>query len=327
MQNEKKRILLVDTMALFSRSYFGLLKTNMRSSQGIGTWAVYGFLKALFEQIGSYRPDFVICADEGGKGFRKTWSPEYKSGRGPSDPELINQKNFLMAGLEELGIPVIRQVGYEADDIICSITKNQLAYKSETEAWVLPASELHFRILTVDQDLLALVKPGDVELLLWKSDKSETLFTTNEDVVVNSKMGVLPHQITDYKALVGDSSDNIAGLKGFGPAAALKFFAAYDSLREAKNDGFSKLSPRHQKLILDNTSQIELSYALAKLYDIPNSALVLYNMNSDWEPNVFLNVLEFRSFLSQFQNPLWKSVTFLYGVKKNEEKLIEPVSS
>lgn len=309
------RVLVIDFMALFARSYHGLIKTGMLNSQGIGTWAIFGFIKALLENVNSFQPQFVVCAEEGGSSFRKTWSQDYKAGRGKQETEFFNQKNILLTALEEVGIPILRVSGYEADDLIYSLTKNTFAYQglNRDEAYVLenPVEELKIRVLTVDQDLLALVKPN-CEVLVWKSNKTECLYQTDEDVLKG--YGFLPHQITDMKALTGDKSDNISGVKGFGEVAAKKFFTFYSSLKEAHLDNFSKLTPRHQTLLLDNISSIEQSYSLAKMYDIPNSALILYEMVRR-EPNIFIDVLEFRSLASQLRYPSWTPVTFKYGFK------------
>jgi len=203
-----KRLLLVDTSALFHRSRSALMRTcgELTTSAGIPVTGTMGFLNALFAIMGKYEYDCVIPCAEGGNNWRKRESADYKANRGSENiAHYADQGLLLDEVLPTLGMTVVRAPGYEADDVIAHISRHSVAY-----------SEVH--ILTCDKDLLQLVS-NKVKVLLFNSAKKMELVDIDG---VLKHFGVFPVEVKYFKALAGDSSDNVAGIKGIGPKTAVK---------------------------------------------------------------------------------------------------------
>lgn len=203
-----KRLLLIDTSALFFRSRSALTRAmgEMVTSAGIPVTGTYGFLNALFAVMAKYDYSCVIPCAEGGNNWRKKESTEYKSTRTSADIAHYEDQSLLLDEvLPTLGMNVVKQPGFEADDAIGHISRHSCAY-----------DEIH--ILTCDKDLLQLVT-NRVKVLLFSSAKKMEL--VDIDGVVRH-FGVFPSEVKYFKALAGDSSDNVAGIKGIGKKTAVK---------------------------------------------------------------------------------------------------------
>jgi 5'-3' exonuclease len=203
-----KRLLLVDTSALFFRSRSALTRAmgEMTTSSGIPVTGTYGFLNALLSVMAKYDYSCVIPCAEGGNNWRKRESSEYKGNRESAGvAHYADQSLLLEEVLPTLGMNVAKAGGYEADDVIAHISRHSAAY-----------DEIH--ICTCDRDLLQLVT-NKVKVLLFNSAKKMELVDIDW---VLYKEGVYPSEIKYKKSLCGDSSDNVAGLKGVGPKTAIK---------------------------------------------------------------------------------------------------------
>jgi 5'-3' exonuclease len=203
-----ERLLLVDSNALFHRSRSALARTmgEMSTSHGVPTTGTYGFLNALFSVIEKYNFDSVIPVYDAGNNWRKKESTDYKADREKSSIEHYADQNLLIEDvLPALGFTPVGVPGYEADDIIATISRRSPAYK-----------EIY--ILTCDKDLLQLVN-NRVKVILFNSTKKTQLVDLDG---VREIFGVWPADVKYYKALAGDSSDNVAGLKGVGNKTAVK---------------------------------------------------------------------------------------------------------
>jgi DNA polymerase-1 len=164
------------------------------------------FLNALFAVMDKYGYDCVIPCTEGGGNWRKKESGEYKATReGASIAHYADQSLLLEEVLPTLGMTIAKAPGYEADDVIAHISRHSAAYE-----------EVH--ILTCDKDMLQLVT-NKVKVLLFSSSKKMEL--VDIDGVIRH-FGVYPSEVKYFKALAGDSSDNVAGIKGIGPKTAVK---------------------------------------------------------------------------------------------------------
>ena len=204
----QKRLLLVDTSALFHRSRSALLRTagELTTSAGVPVTGTFAFLNALFSVMAKYQYDCVVPVAEGGNNWRKKESGEYKANRESAGiAHYADQSLLLEEVLPTLGMTVARVPGYEADDVIAHISRHSTAY-----------SEVH--ILSCDQDILQLVT-NKVKVLLFNSAKKMSLYGIDEVV---EKLGVYPAEVKYLKALSGDSSDNVAGIKGIGPKTAIR---------------------------------------------------------------------------------------------------------
>jgi 5'-3' exonuclease len=203
-----KDLLLLDVNAIFHRSRSALSRTmgEMMTSGGIPVTGTYGTLNTIFSVIEKGEYDCVIpCFDAGGN-FRKKLNDSYKGNREKSSLAHYSDMSLLVEEvLPTLGFSPVGVKGWEADDVIATISRNSPAFR-----------EVH--ILTVDADLLQLVG-NRVKVILFNSVKKTKTYGIDEVV---EKFGVFPAEVKYYKALAGDSSDNVAGIKGIGPKTAVR---------------------------------------------------------------------------------------------------------
>ncbi len=202
------RLLLIDTSALFHRSRSALMRScgELTTSHGVPVTGTMAFLNALFAIMGKYEYDCVIPCAEGGNNWRKKESGEYKANRESANIAHYTDQGLLLDEvLPTLGMTVVKAPGYEADDVIAHISRHSPAYE-----------EIH--IVSCDKDLLQLVN-NKVKVLLFNSAKKMEL--VDIDGVIKH-FGVYPSEVKYFKALCGDSSDNVAGIKGIGPKTAVK---------------------------------------------------------------------------------------------------------
>ena len=210
-----KKLLLVDGNSLLFRAYYSTIYTNpMKTSAGVPTNAVFGFISMLNKAVSQVQPDAILVAwDAGKKTFRHEKYPEYKGTRKPLDEELIAQMPIVREFLDEAGYVRYEEEGYEADDIIGSMAA--------------AAPDMQTTILTGDKDLLQLVDPSTTVLIMKKG--IQEMDVMNEKAI-EEKYGLKPEQIIDLKGLMGDASDNIPGVKGIGEKTALKLLHDYGSV-------------------------------------------------------------------------------------------------
>jgi len=217
-----KRVLLVDGHSLAFRAYWAFQRGNdggLRTKAGIPTSVSFGFLKALFEAL--TKEDFVGCAvafDHHLPTFRHEVDETYKAGRPETPEEFITDLRNLKALLIALNIPTLEMVGFEADDILGTLAIQGIHTNHQV------------KILSGDQDFFQLIDPqGQIKVLQPNNKQGMILeFGVQE---VKDKMGVWPQQIVDYKALCGDSSDNIPGVRGIGAKTAVKLLEDYPDLQ------------------------------------------------------------------------------------------------
>ncbi len=213
-----KTLILIDGHALAFRQYYALERSNMKTSDGTPTWAVYGFFKAIFDLLknNALKTDAIAVAfDVSHHTFRTETYTEYKSNREAMPDNMRSQMELIYEGLKAFNIPIYTKEGFEADDVIGTIS---------SEACALGHKVL---ILTGDQDAFQLVdKDGCVKVIL--PSKGELVeYNWNK---IYEKLGVYPNQVIDYKALRGDTSDCIPGVKGIGEKTAQKLLAKYETL-------------------------------------------------------------------------------------------------
>ena len=203
-----KRLLICDSNALFHRSRSALTRAmgEMSTSYGAPTTGTYGFLNALFSIVEQYDFDCVIPVYDAGGNWRKKEDDDYKANReGGSVAHYADMNLLIEEVLPGLGFTPVGVKGYEADDVIATISRRALAYRE-------------IFILTCDKDLLQLVN-NKVKVILFSSSKKIQVVDIDG---VKGIFGVYPSDVKYFKALAGDSSDNIAGIKGIGPKTAVK---------------------------------------------------------------------------------------------------------
>ena len=209
----KDTFLIVDGNSLIHRAFHAL---PLMDADGVYTNAVYGFLNMMLKVVREENVQYLaVCFDEHGPTFRHTIYPEYKAGRTPTPPELIQQLQTIRTVLDGMGIPRFSLQGWEADDLLGTLS----LLGAEKGAAPL--------LLTGDRDALQLVGNG-TELLFTRKGISETIRFTPEKVM--EEYGFRPDQVTDWKGLAGDSSDHIPGVPGVGDKTAVKLLQEYGSL-------------------------------------------------------------------------------------------------
>jgi len=212
---------LIDGHALAYRTYFALTAggsafARWATSSGEPTAGVYGFTSVLLRILEQENPDYLAVAFDTGKTFRHERYDGYKATRAKMPDDLKPQVKRMQQMVDAFNIPRIEVQNYEADDVLGSLA-----------VWAAKEKGLGVKIITGDRDLLQLVTPRVVvSLPTQKLSDSEDYFP--EDVV--RKLGVTPEQVVDYKALVGDTSDNIPGVKGIGEKTAVSLLAEYQTL-------------------------------------------------------------------------------------------------
>ena len=214
-QHTQDTLYLLDSYGLIYRSYFAFVSHPLTNKAGENVSALYGFFRSLAMILKTYRPQYFLAAfDSRTPTFRHEWYPEYKATRDKTPEDLHAQIPHIEKILTTLGIACLRKDGFEADDIIAT-----LARRAEKEG-------RRCVIISGDKDLAQLV--GDFVSVL-KPDKSEALAHCGIEEV-KEHWGVAPVQMLDYLSLIGDSADNIPGVKGIGPKTAVKLLQDYGTL-------------------------------------------------------------------------------------------------
>lgn len=219
------KLLLIDGHSLAFRSYFAHAKGRdggLRTSTGIPTSVSYGFLKSLLDTLEAEKPEYVAIAfDMGEPTFRHEADETYKAGRPETPEDFIPDIQNLQELLVGLNVPVLTAPGYEADDIIGTLSR-----RATQAGW-------RIKILSGDRDLFQLIDPNEQTTILYLSTTFGRGTPPPKEFgieQVKDKLGVLPNQVVDYKALCGDPSDNIPGVKGIGEKTAVSLLSTYGSL-------------------------------------------------------------------------------------------------
>ena len=292
--SENKTLILIDGHALAFRQFFALERTGMKNSENQPTWAVYGFFKAIFDLLQTIKPDFIAVAfDVGRQTFRVEKFSEYKAQREAMPDTLRSQIGVICEGLNAFDIPIYTKEGFEADDVIGTISK------------IASENGHNTLILTGDQDSFQLIdKEGTVKVLI--PSKGELIeYDWNK---VYEKLGVYPNQITDYKGLRGDTSDNIPGVKGIGEKTAQKLLNRYPNLEAVLADCENIPEKAVKQKICEGKEIAVLSKDLATIirdvdvnFDIKTAKVTLPSLN---KVSDFLKRMQFYTFIKNIDKIL-----------------------
>lgn len=247
MEN-KKKLLCIDGNSILNRQFYGI--RYLSNKDGFPTNAIFGMANVLIKQLDAIKPDYAAVAfDLKAPTFRHKMYENYKAGRKPMPEELYLQLSVAKEIASALGFTVLQKEGYEADDILGTLSK--MAEDNGDFAYV----------LTGDRDSLQLISDNVSVLLATNNDNIE--YTPS---VFFEKYGVYPSQFVDVKALMGDSSDNIPGVPGIGEKTALKLIAENNSLDTLYSviDEI-KLTPSVYKKLSENKELAYLSRDLARI--------------------------------------------------------------
>ena len=207
----EKKLLLVDGSSYLYRAFHAL--PDLTSASGQPTGAIYGVLTMLQKLIKAEQPDFVaIVFDLPDKTFRHDLYPDYKANRHATPKDLISQIQPLHTAIQHLGLPLITQSGFEADDIIGTLAKQ-----------------------AESQNVQSIIATGDKDFAQLVSDRVHLIDTMKNARLdpqgVSDKFGIVPELIIDYLTLAGDASDNIPGVEKVGPKTAIKWLSEYKNLQ------------------------------------------------------------------------------------------------
>jgi DNA polymerase-1 len=282
---------LIDGHALAYRMYFALTaggggSQRWQTSKGEPTAGIYGFARELLRILEQEKPEYLVVAFDVGKTFRDEIYPEYKGTREKMPDDLRPQIERIRKMVDAFNIPRLEMEGFEADDVLGSVAR------------IAAEQGLGVKIVTGDRDLLQLVDKRTA-VYLAGDDKN---YITEEDV--RAKLGVLPRQVVDYKALVGDKSDNIPGVAGVGEKTAIALIEKYGTLDdiykhidEIENRWRTKLEADKVNAYLsrdlaqiktDLNVKLDLEHAKAHELDIPAI-------------EAFFKEMEFRSLLKTLE--------------------------
>lgn len=216
-KNKQPKIILIDGNAILHRSYHAMPRFEVN---GRLVNAIYGFISILFNNIEKFKPEYLVVAfDVKGKTFRDDIFDEYKAKRIHPPQEFYDQIPDVWEFVRTMDIPLLAKEGFEADDVIGTISKRINGDLGEGE----------IIIVTGDQDTLQLVDSRTKVAMPAMGKIKETLYDTS---AVIGKFGLAPEKIIDYKALSGDSSDNIPGVRGIGPKTATELLQEFGTVEK-----------------------------------------------------------------------------------------------
>ncbi|MCE1189229.1 MAG: DNA polymerase I [Ignavibacteria bacterium] len=293
MTNTPQKLVLIDAMALAYKAYFAFISRPLKTKSGFPTSAVYGFITQLLKILEDINPDYCIVAyDSKEATFRHQAYAEYKANRAEMPEDMVPQIGKIREMMEVLNIPVLIKPGYEADDIVGTMAR--LGEAAGMEVFMVTPDKDYVQLIT---ESVKLVKPG-------KSGEELDIVTTSR---ARDEYGFNPPQMIDYLALIGDSSDNVPGVKGVGPKGAVPLIQQYGSV-EAIYDNIEAITPAglKNKLIAGKESAylskqlVTIDCAVPLDYKLEEAKLVIPDMKAVQQ--MFIDL--------EFRNPFSRLVTF-----------------
>ncbi len=254
------RLVLLDTHAIIHRAYHALAAAELKAPDGSPTGALYGLVSMLLRIVEDLKPDYLVaCRDLPGKTHRHEMFDGYKAQRAQLEPDLISQIQRAPSIFEAFGVPMYSMPGFEADDMLGMIVK-QISIRSDIDTV----------IASGDLDMLQMVQGRHVQVYTLRTGLNDTIMYDEDRV--RERYGFGPEHITDYKALRGDPSDNIPGIKGIGEKTATDLIMQFGSIEEMyasleKNeDAFAKkVKPRIVGLLKEGKPDAHFSKELATI--------------------------------------------------------------
>lgn len=320
-----KKILLIDGNSMANRAFYATMGRMMKTPTGISTNAVYGFFQIMFKTIEEEKPDKIIVAFDISSSEKRTKIfNEYKEGRHKAPEDLTMQFPIIKELLRMMNIPIVQKDGIEADDILGAIAKKEGKKGNK------------IIILTGDRDYFQLVDIN-VNIRYPKTIMGKTEYIIYDNYKINEEYGLTPEKLIEVKALMGDASDNIPGVKGIGEKTALKLIIQFGSLEKIykyieNSDGKEIAKATLNKLIKDkemayvskDLGRIDIEYDYEKDLGI-NIDSIKY---TDWrteEAFSYLKKLSFNKFLDKFKDIEIKKAEDTNEIEENENYSIEDI--
>ena len=290
--DSKKKLVLIDGHSILNRAFYGV--PDLTNAAGLHTNAIYGFLNIMFKVLDEENPDyFIVAFDVKEKTFRHKMFEEYKGTRKPMPSELHEQVPVIQEVLKAMNITVVTMPGYEADDILGTLAK-----RAESAGNIV-------RVISGDRDLLQLAT-NNIMIRIPKTKKTGTEIENYLADDVYEKYQVTPLEFIDLKALMGDASDNIPGVRGIGEKTASKIITKYHSIENAY-EHVDELMPKKAAATFKEEYEIaQLSKKLATInIDVPLEVSYeegtiddMFNSNS----YDLISELGFKSILKKFKD-------------------------
>lgn len=299
---KKNTLIIIDSNSLIHRAFHALPSLTVKN--GMQTGAIYGFLLAFFKALKDFHPDFVVATfDVSGPTFRHREYKQYKADRPKMPSELVQQIPKIKEILKLFGVPIFEKQGFEADDIIGTISR--AVSKKQT------STEIEIIILSGDKDIFQLINAQTKAYNLKKGVKNTALYDIEK--IKEDYEGLLPEQLLDFKGLRGDPSDNIPGVPGIGKKTGIKLIKEFGSVEnlykilKGDQEEAKEISPRVKELLLKNEEQALLSKKLVRIdcnvpikFDIKKCR---FNNQKSKEIVKFLEKLEFNSLIKRLFEP------------------------
>lgn len=292
---------LIDGHAVAYRSFFALPSGGFSTRTGEPTNATFGFTRVLLDLLEKDQPDYLAVSFDRGLSGRDTLYDEYKGTRDKMPDELSVQMARIQQLVQAFNIPVLACDGYEADDVIGTVARQAVARGVDV------------RIVTGDRDLLQLLNTHvTVQLPSRKSGPDEVY----DEARFVERFGLRPDQLVDKKALEGDTSDNIPGVKGIGEKTAVNLLTQYDTL-DGIYDHIDEIKGATRTKLESGQEMARISRELAQIqYDVPLTldleACVTHDYDAGEVERLFRE-LEFRTFLERFQRSNQPTTASLFG--------------
>lgn len=294
----KKTLVLIDGNAIIHRAYHAL--PPLTSSKGELVNAVYGFASTLLSVIQKFKPDYIVATfDLAGPTFRHQEFKEYKATRVKGDEELYQQIPRVKEMVRAFNIPIFEKEGFEADDLIGTISKQASSFP-----------KLESIIVTGDLDTLQLIRDEKTQVYTMRRGLTDSVLYDEQGVW--ERYGLKPEQLKDFKGLRGDASDNIPGVKGIGEKTAIELLKKYDSMENVYKN-ISKLNGSvREKLERDKMNAIMSK----KLGTIDTNVPVKFNLEES----------ETHSFNREKVVELFKELGFFSLIKRIPNNRFETTS-
>ena len=286
----KKKLVLIDGHSILNRAFYGV--PDLSNASGFHTNAIYGFLNILFKILDEEKPDYLTVAfDVKHPTFRHEMFTEYKGTRKGMPQELHEQVPVLKELLMAMGIKLMELPGYEADDLLGTVAK-----RSE-------AKGMDVLVVSGDRDLLQIVT-DNIRVCIPKTKRGTTEYEMYYTKDVQEKYGLLPLQIIELKALMGDSSDNIPGVPGIGEKTATAILQQFENVENA-HAHLEEIKPKRAKENLE--AHYDMAIMSKKLATIETNAPYEYDWEEARTGNVFTKEayemcqqLELKKLMSKF---------------------------
>ncbi|MBN9492260.1 DNA polymerase I [bacterium] len=286
--DSKPRLVILDSHGILFRAFFALgsVPNPLTSSKGEPTFAVYGYAESLLHVLEMLNPTHICAAwDAGGKTFRHEASEDYKATRRPTPPDLLPQMARVREMMDVFNIPVFEQPGYEADDLAGTLSR--LASEQGIETY----------IVTLDTDLVQLIGPR-VNLFMFRPYQRDVV--VYDEAKAAERWGFSPKYMIDFKALKGDTSDNVEGIKGIGDKTATTLIRQFGTV-ESIYEHIDEVKGAVQKKLIDGEERAKANVGLVTIHtDLPVAFDLEQCRVRDYDRErvlEFFRELEFRSLI------------------------------